>query len=348
MDRRGQDGFTLIEVMITTLILVVVLGAASSLFVNLLRAYKQQSKIAESGMEGIVGLGILRHDIQHAGFGLPWNGLTAGYSEAAAGANATALNPPSNIDPPRAIGGLNGAGSFGSDYLVVRAANVGMSPASRKWTSLRLGPATRTWGSPLEDLAATDRVTVLSPGLDNATFRTLVTGDIAFSSLASVSPPDATQTYIVYGIDSAGPLRMPFNRADYYIDTTNVPRQCAPNTGVLVKAVVGQNNGLLSPPYPLLDCVAAVRFRFRLDTDADGLINWTTPNAGGLAAMTAQQIRDQVKEVQVFILAHDGQRDPAYTHSPNPINVAGVNVNVDVNYRWRLYTMSVQPISLRD
>ncbi len=357
MRRRGDRGFTLVEVMITTLILVVVLGAASQLFVNLLRAYKQQSKIAETGMEGILGLEIMRRDIQHAGFGVPWNGLVS-YSEAASGANAVACNPGGSTspstNPPCAIGSLDGVGAFGSDYLVVRAASVGMRPAARKWTTQRFGPVTRTWGSPLEDLAGNDRVIVLAPGLDNATFRTLVTGagfDVAFSNVGTLAPTDLNQTYVVYGIDCTASLRMPFNRADFYIDTASVPTQCAPNTGVLVKAVVGQNNGLLSsPPSPfaLLDCVGSVQYRYRLDTNNDGLPDTTTGDADGLAAMTAQQIRDQVKEVQVFILAHEGQRDTAYTHPVNPISVAGVNVNVDVNYRWRLYTMTVRPISLRD
>lgn len=351
MRRGGQGGFTIIEVMITTLILVVVLGAASSLFVNFLRAFKQQSKIAESGMEGIVGLEILRRDVQHAGFGVPWNGLVA-YSEAAAGANATACNPPSNTDPPRALGSLEGVGPFGSDYLVVRAANAGTNDACRKWTSLRTGPATRTWGSPLDDMAAGDRVIVVSPGLDNATSRRLVTAGTfhaSFGALASFAPADTTQTYVVYGIDNTASLRMPFNRADYFIATTSVPRNCAPNTGVLVKAVVGQTDGLLAQSHPVLDCVRSMQVRYRLDTDGDGVAD-LTGDASALAGMSAQRIRDELKEVLIDILAHDGQRDAAYTHSPNPVNVAGANVSIDniVNYRWRLYSLTVRPLSLRD
>ncbi len=350
MRRRREDGFTLIEVMITTLILVIVLGAASTLFVNLMRAYKQQSKVAETSMEGLVGLEVLRRDIQHAGFGLPWTGVT-GTGEATGEANAVACNAALTANPPRAIQGLDSAGSFSSDYLVVRAANVGTAPASGKWTTLAFGTVTRAWGSAVEDLVDSDRVIVLSPGIDNLSYRTLVTGAGAFwntfDSLGSFAPGDTSQTYLVYGIGEAGNLRMPFNRADYYIDTSSVPVHCAPNTGVLVKAVVSQDNGALSPIYPLLDCVRTVKYRYRLDTNGDGAADMTTATAGDLAGMTAAQIRDQLKEVQVFILGHDGQRDPAYTHSPNPVNVGGTNVNVDVHYRWRLYRMTIRPLSLR-
>ncbi len=351
MRRRREGGFTLIEVLITLAILVIVLGAASTLFVNLMRAYKQQSKIAETSMEGLLGLEVLRRDIQHAGFGLPWNGDT-GTGEATGGGNATACNAASNTDPPRAIQGVDASGTATCDYLVVRAANVGVTAASGKWTTLAFGPATRQWNSPFEDLADTDRVIVVSPGIDNMTFRTLVKSAGAFAttfdSLAGYAPGDTTQTYLVYGLHSVDTLRMPFNRADYYVDTTSVPVHCAPNTGVLVKAVVNQDNGTLSPIYPLLDCVRAVQYRFGLDPDGDGNLDWAL--AGGLSGKTAHEIRDQVKTVEVLVLAHDGQRDPKYVHPTAPgttINVGGVSVGVDVHYRWRLYRMTVEPLSLR-
>ncbi len=347
MRRRREDGFTLIEVMITLVILVVVLGAASTLFVNLMRAYKQQSKVAETSMEGLLGLEILRRDIEHAGFGLPWNGVT-GNGEATEGANAMACNASSVTDPPRAIQGVDAVGTATSDYLVIRAANVGATAASGKWTTLAFGPATRNWNSPLEDLADTDRVIVVSPGIDNLTFRTLVTGGAfytTFDTLTAYAPGDPSQTFLVYGIDRAGTLRMPFNRVDYYVDTASVPVHCAPNTGVLVKSVVRQSDGALAPTYPILDCVRAVQYRYGIDSNGNGDIdNWAL--AGGLDGMTAQQIRDQVRAVEVLILAHDGQRDPNYTHS-STVNVGGTTVGVDVHYRWRLYRMTVEPLSLR-
>ncbi len=352
MRRRQDSGFTIIELMITMVILVTVLGAASALFVNLMRAYKQQSKIAETGMEGIVGLEILRRDIEHAGFGLPWNSVNgSGEAENGAGTRAVACNPTAFTDAPRAIQSIDNAVNAG-DYLVIRAANIGMTPASGKWTTLGFGPVHRTWGSPMEDLEAVDRVIVLSPGLDNTSFRTLVSGGGAwytrFDTLGAFAPPDATQTYLVYGIDCATTLRMPFNRADYYIDRSSIPVHCAPDTGILVKATLRQSDGLLTPIYPLLDCVRSVRYRYRLDTNGDGLIDTTTVDADGIAGLTAQQIRDQVREVQVFILAHDGQRDTTYRQAPNPIDLGGRLVTVDNNYRWRLYRMVIQPISMRD
>ena len=78
---------------------------------------------------------------------------------------------------------------------------------------------------------------------------------------------------IVYGIDNVIPVR-PFNRAEYYIDNTAVPQRCAPNTGVLVKAVVAHDAAGTTPTLlPLLDCVADMQVVYGLDNNADGAVD---------------------------------------------------------------------------
>jgi hypothetical protein len=153
---------------------------------------------------------------------------------------------------------------------------------------------------------------------------------------------------------------MPFNRADYFITTvdsdgTNItPQRCASNTGVLVKAVVSHNDGNFDDFMPLLDCVADMQVVYRLDTNGDGTIDNTTNDIS--VGLTAQQIRDQVEEVRVYILGHEGQRDPNYTYPNNSITVGefGLGNNFDLtgianyqNYRWKIYTIVVNPNNLR-
>jgi hypothetical protein len=152
---------------------------------------------------------------------------------------------------------------------------------------------------------------------------------------------------------------MPFNRADYYIwrAHTNpaqdeVPDRCAPNTGVLRKAVISHADGGRRDVLPLLDCVADLQVIYRRDTDDDGTIDNTTDD---ISALTTQQIRDQVKEIRVYILAHEGQRDVNYTQTPTTIYVGdpgigggrNFNIGTNVNYRWKLYTLVVKPNNLR-
>jgi len=88
--------------------------------------------------------------------------------------------------------------------------------------------------------------------------------------------------------------RAPFNRADFYVATPagNMPSKCAPNTGILYKAVMNQSDGEFGA-LPLLDCVADMQVVFITDADADGTPEWN--NAEFTSGLTAEQIRAQVK-----------------------------------------------------
>jgi prepilin-type N-terminal cleavage/methylation domain-containing protein len=384
---KREDGFTLIELMITMAAFVIVIASVSSIFLGLVNQFKQQSKIAETSLEGLTGLEILRQDIEHAGYGVPWNVEIDGdgdrndweqlsnYNEAINDANTayddTLFNDAPN-NPPRAIvSGNNLAATLNnSDVLVIKAVNVARNDACKKWTTLR-STGTRTWVPDRENVNKNDdgtlnnnvRVITLAPGSSDANGQSLVTttAPAAFSTTyASVTtvpwqPTDTTETRLVYGADPSTNLRMPFNRADYFISNANVPQRCAPNTGVLVKAVVSHNGGTLDF-MPLLDCVADIRVIYRRDTNGDGTIDNNTDDIS--VALTAQQIRDQVKEVRVYILSHEGQRDINYTYPPtnNPVKVGefGLERNFDLtgianyqNYRWKVYTIVVNPNNMR-
>ena len=397
---RRQAGFSLIELMITMVVFVFFIVAASQVFTGLLTQFKQQSKMAETNIEGIVGLEMLRQDVEHAGYGLPWYGLIA-YNESAT--NPYSFNDSTAIAAPRAVLSKNSA-TFtgpnsifdGSDYLVIKAVNVGRNDACQKGTLLKAAPFTspfnpRKWTPALtppqgEDLASTDRVIVLRPGSTDANGRTLVVdtvGPAFFTTYNIVTsspwpPADASETRIVYGVDPDTDLRMPFNRADYVVrrfDSGNAnitPGRCAPNTGVLEKATVNQGNGAFSY-LPLLDCVADMQVIFGLDrntngiigtyTDGDTDITWpsgTPDESADHADVTASfadaaTLRQRLKEVRVYILAHEGQRDVNHTYPNNTITVGEFGLGRDFvltpitnwqNYRWKIYTIVLKPTNL--
>jgi hypothetical protein len=377
---RGA-GFSLVDLMITMVVFVFFIAAASQVFTGLLTQFKQQSKMAETNIEGMVGLEILRQDIEGAGYGLPWFGLIA-YSEA--DGDPYSLNDSTTTAAPRAVLSKNSAtftGSNnifdGSDYLVIKAVNVGRNDACQKWTTLSsVSPYVRTWTPATENLSNTDRVIVLRPGSTDADARTLVVNVSAFSTTYSgVSstpwrPTDPAETRLVYGVDPDTDLRMPFNRADYFISNANVPERCAPNTGVLEKATVNQNGGGFTY-LPLLDCVADMQVIYGLDTNEDGSFDPLNDPADvysddiTTAPLTAQQIRKRVKQVRVYILSHEGQRDATYTYCPSsaascstafPVGEFGLGSPFDLTtkigdpdykyYRWKLYTIVVTPHNL--
>jgi prepilin-type N-terminal cleavage/methylation domain-containing protein len=379
---KRQTGFTVIELMITMVVFVFAIAAASRIFTGLLTQFKQQSKIAETNIEGVVGLDILRKDIAHAGLGLPWNvtGVVdtngdgnlwdevPGYTEAT---DVTYNDAPNN--QPSAFKNGDGANADGSDRLVIKSASAAIIAAAGKNTRLKSAPPyVRTWSLYTEDLGGTDRVIVLSPGATETNSRSLVVSGGPFhtqyNTVSAYAPADDTDVRLVYGIspaNAANLLRAPFNRADYYLSAANVPTRCAAGTSVLIKATLNHVTGNLDE-MPILDCVADMQAVYAMDNDEDGdFENGVGGDAytNSLAGLTSEQIRTRIREVQVFILAHEGQRDPDFTfnnfsaaHSVTVGRSAALGHDFDfdlaaipnfLNYRWKLYTISVETDNLR-
>ncbi len=385
---KRDDGVSLIELLIALAMFVLVIAAASTVFIPLLTQFKQQSKISESQIEGIIGLELLKRDIELAGYGLPWNGLIT-YSESAS--NPFSLND-APTGTPRAVISRNNVTTYsapnnifnGTDYLVIKAAAVAGNYAAGKWTHLSVD-GTKTWTPDRENVNKKDdgttnnnvRVIVISPETTTATERMLVVDGTLFSTIYSNvtsspwTPTDTSETRLVYGIDPDVDLRMPFNRSDYFVrrfDSSGrniTPQRCAPNTGVLEKATVNHSDGGFTY-LPLLDCVADFQVTFWLDTDGDGDIDW--PPSDDISALTDRDIREQLKEVRVYIVAHEGQRDANYDFSKDDtreflsaMEISGtdsrtitfVNLKTLIGdpdykfYRWKVYTITVSAENLR-
>lgn len=357
-------GFTLVEMLLVIAIIGFVLVGTSDMFIGMLRTHRQQSRITETNIEGIIGLELLRQDLEKAGYGLPWNG-TFNYLEKAT--DTLNLNDaPSN--PPRGIVGKNNVtGVTGilphTDYFAIKAADIATNSACGKWTFLLEsgGTSTVTWWTPSsENLSPTDRIIVISPGSpDSPTARTLISGSTQFNNaVAFQAPVSGPETRIIYGIDKDNNLRMPFNRADYFVmqpASSQMPQRCAPGTGILYKAVLNQSNGEYSY-MPLLDCVADMQVIFRA-TSASDSGNLTTidyyEDISDTSIFDAPGIRDRIKEVRAYILAHEGQRDTAYEHPRSTEHVGDLGYGRDFvfsaagitdwqNYRWKIYTLVVQ------
>ncbi len=412
-----QAGFTLVELMITMVIFLLVITAASNIFSALLNQFKQQSAVAETNIEGIPGLEVLRFDIEQAGYGLPWtvdaNGDRAAdpdwtglqnYCEAVSVAATATVPDPSvfndanvaagctNGNAPRALVAGNNVGLNGADYLVIKAANVATNDAAQKWSYIRNDGAVNQYmantGVASEAMVNNERVIVLLPsrsGSQNMLLTQTAGSHFALynTSLASftvsydrlVPMSNSYLTHLVYGVNADTDLRMPFNRADYYISTTNVPTRCAAGTGVLIKSVLNQANGIRGGGMPLLDCVADMQVFLRLDMNDDGQAA-TTANADGSAVVStegataatvlntlanAQNLRNRLKEVRVFVLSHDGQRDPFFTFTNlgpavypgacatcvrigdpatlfQDLDLSAVGADF-LNYRWKIHVM---------
>ena len=383
---KREDGFSLVELMITMVVFVFFMVAASQVFTGLLTQFKQQSRITETNIEGIIGLEMLRQDIEGAGYGLPWNGLIA-YTE-------TSSNPftlddaPSGV--PRAILSQNDVTGYSSpndifnhsDYLVIKSASVARNFVAGKYQFLYEDGNKNWWVPHWENVCRREdnshypnaRVIIISPGSNATNNRSLVVSGSSFSAYVDSIPSDFRPNFdaphnIIYGVDPDTNLRMPFNRADYYIKipTTNMPQRCATNTGVLYKATVNHSDGAFSE-LAILDCVADMQVIYALDNNEDGeFVDGAGTPADGYsddittAPLTAQQIRKRVKQVRVYILAHEGQKDPGFTFDnfngtcTHCVEVGDFALVRDFdlatitdyqNYHWKVYTIVGTPNNL--
>ncbi len=90
----------MVELMVTLVVVLVVIAAASTAYLQLFGSFKVQGKISETQMDTLCGFGLLRYDVEMAGYGLPFDMNSLTYSEAASDplllndANATISTPP--------------------------------------------------------------------------------------------------------------------------------------------------------------------------------------------------------------------------------------------------------------
>lgn len=340
-------------------VFITVLMISASAFNTILVQASKVFRSEESNIEGIIGLEILRHDLQQSGYGLFSEPALYDANEAAVTPASNYNDAPDNVPRPIVAGeNLTGAVSDsntimeGSDYLVIKGTTVSREKAAQKWTFLKFSSSVVTpqkWASTAENFASPDKVVLIRKQFGTPIRSSLVndpTGDfyyaysdIGFKHLSSAS----AAIYTVYGVDKAATLRFPFNRTDYFVarpsTTTTIPAYCAPNTGMLYKTTVNHVGGGLNY-IPILDCVLDMQVVLGWDINGDGLID-TWSNANGSLAnpnpdptglqnavgatnnnsiTTLPNIRNNLKIVKVYILAQNGKKDTGYT-SASPLEV---------------------------
>jgi len=211
----------------------------------------------------------------------------------------------------------------------------------------------------------------------------------ATDSLGHFLPPDASympsgsvldpfgikvnnEKMIVYALKNGkkdSTVRMPFNRADYFIrrPSTAIPARCNPGTGILYKSVIinsTKDGGGGRTLYPLLDCVGDMQVVFYLQDASDSSKTYPSDT---LTTLSAEEIRNQLKAIKVYLLVQEGGKDMSYSYpfsdSNNVITIADshnsslgrVFTESDMiryfgsdwnRYRWKVYTVSGQPYNL--
>lgn len=306
---NNNKGFTLTELLVAMGLFVIVLTITGRAFETILGQTSRLLRSEESNIEGMIGLEMLRHDLQQAGLGLytePAPAISSAKGEAASAPAANYNDYPDN-HVPRAIVFDNNLGATalgnsgvaksilaGTDYIAVKATTVGRNGTSQKWSFLDNSgviPAPSTWSSGAENYKDNvERFVLLRKSFSNPPRTTLEENKKENSHWFSKDATEAFGVYttqgrsvfLTYGVDN-DKFRFPFNRADFFVARTNsgadMPPVCAPNTGILYKGSINQADGITSY-LPLLDCVADMQVLLGWDMNLDGTVD-TWSNAKG-------------------------------------------------------------------
>lgn len=341
---KNNKGFTLIELMVAMVLFVIVIMITGNSFETILGQSSRLFRSEESNIEGMIGLEMLRHDLQQAGLGLytePAPAIGTTKVEAASAPAANYNDYPDNHVPraivfddilvSTALGDSGVAKSIiaGTDYLAVKATTVARNSTSQKWSFLDNSgviPAPSTWSSGAENYNSSDERFVLLRKSFSTPPRTTLERNIPqdshwFSKSTSAFNAYTTQgssVFLTYGIDDDS-FKFPFNRADFFVARTNsgadMPLVCAPNTGILYKGAINQGDGKTTY-LPLLDCVADMQVVLGWDIDLNGTVD-TWSNAKGNSVSGA----GTVSQVQSAISQPRAANDNNDTNEQSTVNI---------------------------
>lgn len=356
---RNCDGFTLIELMVVMVLFVIVMVISAASFNTILTNTVRLFKSEESNIEGVVGLEMLRHDLQQAGYGL-YTEPGASYGEAVDPLPAANNDAPNNVPRPLVfLDNMDGVQSVdgytplaGTDYLSIKGTTASPAAVAQKWTFLNITSTKvrpNSWVSAAENFAPTDNVVVLQKQFGDPPKSTLMnspSGNFYYSYNAGFANMSTAMNglYSVYGIGSNAAPLFPFNRIDYFVAppaaASDTPKFCAPGTGVLYKATLTNQTGAQSGKLnysPVMDCVLDMQVVLGWDTDGDGVIDtWTSasgtqflgagPQSAALSNLmnnsltTLPNIRSNLKIVKVYLIVQDGRKDNSYV-SKSPLSL---------------------------
>jgi len=390
---RHDYGYTLVELVVVMLIFSIVMTLISVSFNRIVTNSGQLVKSVETDIGGLIGLELFRCDLELAGFGLFWSMPAAmtyneaeseimvdGCSGGCPDADASLFNdglPQVPCKPPRAYVIGDKVGYNDSDYLVLKGTPLAMNQTSRSWAYLNYSSTGAVIKSSKSNIQGTElipgkgqRVIVVKSGVSAAGVprRELVSNGGTFSlafdrPLENFEPKSKQDNYLVYGVadkEDSADLNIPFNRSDYYISRKeSISKTCAKGTGVLYKTTINQDSTVTD--YPILDCVADMQVVLYLDTNGDGVPDY---HPAGDSGLDSAELREQLKEIRVYVLGQQGKKDMSYSFPGKAIVVGDPLLDLKLSqewtqskmtdtfgtdwrhYRWKLYTIVVQPKNL--
>ena len=209
---KSKEGFSLIELLVTMVIIVLLAGIAYNGFSILMRITKQESSLVTSHIEVATGLELLRLDIEHLGYGIAKN------------------------EDEKIVEWNNGT-------LTIRSTINNTKPKTRGYLiPKRVGGSLTTIVDAREKTGA-GSCSILK-GKDKRFFAigTISGSDISVSGVSCTN----SEVYIAFPMVNPNGCNNRCYEVQYYISSTaDKPDRCNPHTGVLERKV-GESRPLLN------------------------------------------------------------------------------------------------------
>ncbi len=391
LDRKGVS---LIELLIVLAIFSVVMAGLYSAYKMMTNQGILQYKIAQSEMEFQIAKSVLDRDIAMAGYGIADNYC------ASTSLSASCVSQSYCSDPAAPSFGLCvpihlKTGPSPTSLIMMGTALGRESRAAQVWSiTTTTAPTTassfRVWADTRENPrsgttppANSDKMIYINPSSKSLLYTDLTSPNsttgktwlFPFPGGGSNPYPSVAATddgLLVYGMTTSVSAGTPYYVVKYSLDSSNLPSNCAPGTSNLMR-LESKSDPPSGSGQPLMNCVLDFEIALGLDVNDDGGIEcWDYgPTCTGVYGYPTETLRKQLKQVKVFILAQEGNRDPNYTHNTNPIRVGDLNLkpcivsgmtctsgagavgpNItltpeQLHYRWKLLTSDIAPKNIR-
>ena len=297
-----RKGITLVELLVVMVIVALSAGGIFFAYRSLVGETIRQSLFAKNEQDVEVLLTSLRKDLQGIGFGVPANRL--------------------NVGTP-VCGGLNAFAGFDS------AVGIALNCLSGNDELYFLNLATRSFRNSGCWWVMDGAGNVATEGqrwtLENCPNRppaeeNLLCLDMASKAIANCNLPN-TLIFTMGNRNAIGDFAV-----RYFLNNTNLPRECAPGTFNLLKQVNGD-----AVPQPIASCVAVFRVRY-----FDG--QRYTPNIDDI---------DNLRAIRLCLLMQVGGRMDTPMDPPDRFEQCG-NIAINDQWRWYRWKLVEEDIPLRN
>lgn len=324
----NSKGFTLIEILITLVILTSIVALTIPIYTNTVRGISALSASEDTKLDNLLAMEMIRLDMQHVGTGIGINETTPPiiYDDTLATANRV-------LELHSTLVNTNQT-TFG--WALV---NCTVGSAITTATDLTVDQREDTTNTNLV-LLDVDRNYIANTNGANYNCPTAVeSGEAVGTSVLYTAFPTAytaasPASYCATGFCS---------RVQYSLSAAQPLETCAPGTLNLTRAV-GAAAGTT-----LVNCVADFRVRFDLDANTDSRIDQLDAAEVGQTALpaTASNIMSQVKNIDMYLLVQVGQENRSLRSAPN-LTVDGivfslVGITNPTNYRWKILKINGKP-----